>query len=251
MSFRAGIAIGVGLLMTVAVVRPATAQWYFSGYGGASHTRSADVTVKVPAAGLAVTYQNVAFSSASFTGPPYLGARVGHFFGATRKLGIEFEILHLKMIADTSRTYGTTGQIDGVALPAGMSSTMSDVVQQFRITHGLNFLLINLVWRQAIGSAHNPRLALWGRVGAGPTLPHPETTVLTQHLEEYELRGAGADASLGFDCLIVPHFSAFTEYRVTYARPSIAVVGGAGGMSALSQEWNFGLSVGSIRGPNR
>ena len=243
---RAAVAT-VLLFLSLAAARPAFAQWYFSGYGGASHTRSADVSVKVPSAGLDVTYQNVAFAAASFTGPPYLGARLGHFFGKARKFGLEFDIIHLKVIGDTARQYATSGQIAGVAVPSGTSSTMSDNVQLFQITHGLNFLLVNLVWRQPLGSGHMPRFALWGRVGAGPTMPHPETTVLTQHLEEYEVRGAGGGASIGFDCLLIPHFSAFTEYRVTYARPSVDVVGGMGRTTALSHEWNFGLSVGALR----
>ncbi len=64
--------------------------------------------------------------------------------GPERRFGLEVEMIHLKMVADTSRPYEVTSE-PGSALPASGASPMNLVVQEYRMTHGVNLALANVV----------------------------------------------------------------------------------------------------------
>jgi len=224
-------ALAAGLVLPATFSARADAQFYIAGTFGANHTQSATVTVSVPAVDLIkAEYQDVHFEAKPFASPQYYGWRAGYLFGAARRMGIELEFIHLKVIADTSRPYTTSS----ITLP------MSHVVQRYQMTHGLNFILVNFVSRTPLG--HGP-FALIVRAGAGPTVPHAETTVLTQQQEQYEYAGMGLDASAGLDTRLKGRLSLVTEYKFTYAQPEITVAyGGTGQTTAATHQFAFGLA---------
>lgn len=223
------------------LVLPATAraQWYFDGYLGASRTRPADVSVDQPSTQLAIDYLDVEFAGESFTTPPYYGWRVGRRFGARERFGLEFEFLHVKVIADTSQQYETRDRSGLLDLMA--PGPMSDLVERYSMTHGLNFLFVNAVYRQPFGGG---RHALVARVGAGPTMPHAESTVLGQPQEQYEYAGPGAQAAAGATIGVWERVSAIAEYKLTFARPEITLaVDGVGHTTTLTHQIAFGFSI--------
>ena len=223
----------------------ARAQVYVSVSAGGNHTQPADVTVNVPSSGLSVTYQGVQFSARSLDSPQYYMWRAGRLFGPHQRLGVEFEFTHLKVIGDTSRSYVASGQIGGVAIPSGSSLPMNAEVQEYQMTHGLNFLMVNAVGRFPIKSGR--RLSLVTRAGLGTTLPHAETEVLGQSHERYEFAGLGVEGSAGVAVKLSHLFSLLADYKVSDARPRITVVGGTGQMNALTQQVAIGLAVGFAR----
>jgi hypothetical protein len=223
----------------------ARAQMYFSVSAGGNHTQPADVTVNVPSAGLGVTYQGVQFSARSLDSPQYYMWRVGRLFGPPQRFGIEFEFTHLKVIGDTSKSYAATGQIDGMPLPSGTSLPMNAEVQEYQMTHGLNFLIVNAVGRFPIRSGR--RLSLVTRAGLGTTLPHAETDVLQQFSQHYEFAGLGVEGSAGLAVKLGHLVSLVADYKVSEAQPRITVVSGTGHMTALTQQVAIGLAVGFAR----
>jgi hypothetical protein len=223
----------------------ATAQLYASVSAGGNHTAPADVTVNVPSSGLAVTYQDVHFSARSLDSPEYYVWRVGRLFAAHPRLGVEFEFTHLKVIGDTSRSYAASGQINGQAIPGGSSLPMNAEVQEYQMTHGLNFLLVNAVGRLPIPSVR--RLSLVARAGVGATLPHAETEVLGRSQERYEFTGLGVEGSAGLAMKLSHLLSLIADYKVSEARPRITVVSGTAQMHALTQQVAIGLAVGFAR----
>jgi hypothetical protein len=222
----------------------AGAQVYASLSAGGNHTTSADVTVNVPGSGLAVTYQGVHFSARSLDSPQYYVWRVGRLFGAHQRLGVEFEFTHLKVIGDTSRSYVASGGIDGVAIPSGSSLPMNAEAQEFQMTHGLNFLMVNAVGRFPITSG---RLSLVTRAGMGTTLAHAETEVLGQAHEGYEFTGLGIEGGAGLAVKLSHLLSLVADYKVSVARPRITVVSGTAQTHALTQQVAIGLAVGFAR----
>lgn len=207
---------------------PAEAQWYAGLYMGADTTRPADVTVKGD--GYDITYPDVSFESQPFTSPQYYGWRVGRFFDAGRRLGVELEFIHQKVIARPEE--------------------LGPEVTRYQMTHGLNFLVLNLTNRLPFGrSAYGGApYALITRAGAGITLPHAETTIFGLSQEQYEYAGPGLHAAVGLDVRLRGRLSLITEYKVTYARPTITTANnGTGRTTTLSHHAAVGFAFGLSR----
>jgi hypothetical protein len=245
MMFRRPRLVALLSLALVALARPAHAQVYGSISAGANHTMPADVTVNVPGAGLGVTYHDVQFSARPFDSPQYYVWRIGRLFGANARWGIEFEFTHLKVIADTSKSYVASGAIDGVAIPTGTSLPMNAQVQEYQMTHGLNFLLMNAVSRIPLGT--KGRFAIVTRAGIGSTLPHAETNVLNAFRQQYEFAGVGLQGSAGVAMRLTRLVSVVADYKLSEAQPRITVAGGTGQTTALTHQIAIGLAFGFAR----
>lgn len=232
----------VALLLTYPTL--ARAQIYGSVSAGANHTSPSDVTVTVPAAGLGVTYDNVQFSARPFDSPQYYVWRLGRLLGTRQRFGVEFEFTHLKVIADTAKTYAATGVVNGTALPTGAMLLMNTEVQEYQMTHGLNFLMVNGVARFPF---HGGRLALVTRAGLGSVLPHAETSVLGATEQRYQFAGLGVNGSAGLALKLTRILSLVADYKISDASPKIAVIGGTGQTTAISQQVAFGLAFGFAR----
>jgi len=224
-------------------VLPADAQWYVAGYLGANHTMPATVTVDQPSLGTSLDFADVTFVARPFTSPQYYGLRGGRLFGEQRRWGIEFEWLHPKVYAEVEQAVHVTGRTAGVAIDT--TTRMDTFVQHYAMSHGMNFALINLVGRMPLGAG--ARVALMGRAGAGPMLPHAETTIGGRSREQYERAGVGFQVAGGVDVRLVGKLSAIADYKFGHARPEIDVVDGTGQMTANVHQMAFGLAIGLWR----
>jgi opacity protein-like surface antigen len=240
---RVLLSVTVAGVLSLVSALPARAQWYAAAYLGGNHTRSADVTISDPAESLSLTFHDVHFAAKPLASPQYYGVRVGWLAGRARRLGIEVEFVHAKVISDTSRVYAVTAD-PGTPVPAG---AMNTTVQRYQMTHGLNFLLINFVARTPLGHGGSGPVAFVARAGAGPTFPHAESTVLGQPREQYEYAGLGLDVSAGLDIRLHHRWSAVTEYKLTFARPEITLAHGTGRTTAVTHQVSVGLAFGLSR----
>ena len=235
----------LSFLATIASVIPASqaeAQWYFAGYLGANSTRPADVSLDVPAANLSMTFRDVEFDAHPFESPQYYGWRLGKLFAAGGRVGVEFEFIHLKVIGVTDANYAVDTNNGSVPFPPG--APMNAIVERYSMTHGLNFVVGNLVVRQPLGSG---RAAFVGRAGGGGTIPHTETTVLGGSVDKYEAGGFGFHAAAGLDVQLNGRLSFVAEYKFTRASPDISIAGGTGQTTAASHHVAFGLAFGLSR----
>jgi opacity protein-like surface antigen len=131
-----------------------------------------------------------------------------------------------------------TGRLAGAAV--NDTRRMDTAVQRYSMSHGLNFILANVVSRRPIPGG---RLAVVVRAGLGPTLPHGESVVFGVNRERYEWAGLGLHAAAGLDLHVTGRMSGLVEYKVTYARPTIAIADGTGQMSAATHQVAVGLGV--------
>lgn len=230
------------LIVFVAGARQAQAQWFIAGQLGASATQSATVSVNVPAASFDVKFQNVEFEGRSFESPQYYAVRLGRWLDARGTVGIDFELIHLKVIAKTGAAYTTTGTVAGAPLPP--TQPMSATVERYSMTHGLNFLVASVVSRRTFGAE---RAALLLRGGGGVTVPHTETTVLGTAVDQYEAAGFGAEGSAGAVFKLSDRWQVLAEYKFTYARPEITAASGTGRMTAITHQVAGGLAFGLWR----
>jgi hypothetical protein len=228
------------LFLTVAA--PAGAQWFGAAYLGGNYTHPADVRVSQPARDTSLTFRTVEFAARPLESPQYYGLRIGRLLGASRHFGLELEFIHLKVISKTDRTYTVTGTLAGVSIDE--IGRMDTLVQRYSMTHGLNYLLINAVARRQLG---NGRVTLAGRLGAGPTYPHAESTIEHRTREQYEYAGLGAHLSAGADIRLKGRLSAMAEYKLTGAQPRISVADGSGRVRTITHQLAVGLAYGLSR----
>jgi hypothetical protein len=231
--------------IAAALVLPARAQaqWYAGAYLGASHTLPADVSIEQPARHTSLTFADVDFAGESWTSPQYYGWRVGRFFGRSRQWGLELEYTHLKVISKTDESYAVSGTLDGASIGPDVGP-MNTIAERYRMTHGLNFYVGNLVVREPLRWS---RATFVGSAGAGVTVPHSETTILGEGREQYEYGGIGMNLSAGVDVRLTHLVSAIADYKFTFAKPEIDIVDGTGRTRSATHQVTIGLAIGMPR----
>jgi hypothetical protein len=211
-----GISTLAGTLALAVLPAPARAEWYVQAYLGASHTFSATLTTDLGDARSRGTYTDVPLDGRSFESPPYYGYRAGRSRG---RLGFEAELTHLKVYA--------------------REGALGPYVERFSISHGLNLLVGNIVWRQRL--AARVRLAVRG--GAGVAIPHGESRVRGEDQAQYEISGLALQGAVGPEFLIGRHARAFVEYKFSSAASSVSVPGGTISGRYTSQHLAAGMGV--------
>jgi hypothetical protein len=168
----------------------------------------------------------VRYRSESLKPPFYYAGRVA-FFPASGWFGLEGELVHLKVVADTARQVRFEGVVRAEATDA--VRLLSSLVQRFSITHGVNLLLVNAVARRTAQVSGNlpPRWILTGRVGAGTSLPHPESTVDGLSLERYEWGSFSAQAAAGMELRLTTRLYLSGEYKLTRTAQDVSVAAGS------------------------
>ena len=87
------------------------------------------------------------------------------------------------------------------------------------------------------------RLVIVGRAGAGPTVPHAETTVDHVNLDRYEGGGPGVQGAAGVEVRVWRRLGVLGEYKYTRATPHIEVAGGEAMIPVRSHHLVTGLTV--------
>jgi len=236
------------LISCVLLPRSADAQWYVAGYLGTNHTLPSSVSIDQPALGTSLEFNDVAFDARPVGAPQYYGVRVGRLFGERRRFGVEFEWLHPKVYADTSAAVHVTGRHGNTTLDT--TTRMDTLVQRYSMSHGMNFALINAVMRLPLSQdadSFASRVAVTGRAGAGPMVPHGESEIAGQIVEQYEVAGVGYQLAGGVDVRIAGRLSALVDYKFGHASPEITVFSGTGQTTANVHQLAFGLAFGFTR----
>ena len=232
----------LAVLVNVIVPSGACADWTVGAFVGGAHTQKTSLTLTRPADSTSVSLSPVHYRSASLESPIYYGYRVA-FFPRSRWLGIEGELIHLKVLADTTRDVRLQGTVANRPLDA--TAPLSSVVQDFSITHGVNLLLANAVMRRrgeadASGSA---RWALTARLGAGASVPHPESTIEGQPVEGYEWGALSLQAAGGAEVRLTGPLSLAGEYKLTRTVQDVAIAGGRAHTPLVTHHVAVGVSV--------
>ena len=92
--------------------------------------------------------------------------------------------------------------VEGTLRGEAVSTTrpLAAIVQRFSITHGVNLALVNAVARLPFRRREpDPRWFFTGRLGAGASVPHPESTIAGTRLEQYEWGAFSVQAAAGVE----------------------------------------------------
>ena len=191
--FRFGFGSVVLAFGLCCVPGSARADWLFAGYLGASHTPGNTLTVTPSNGSPPQAVRVESYDARPFIAPQYYGVRVGWMPPQTRGLGFEGEWNHAK-------AYGE-----------GLSSG-SDLTY-FAQSHGLNFLLGNVVYRftPVCGGACTFNV----RGGFGVSTPHVESTVSNVRVEHYQYGGIAWQLGTGLEYHLWQFIYGVGDARIT------------------------------------
>lgn len=214
------MALALAALVCARAAPPAAAEPFLDLYTGKAFTRDADIRVRQPPLGSDFRAAGVRFRDESFRDPPYYGLRAGYFLDRLPWLGAAVEFFHFKVFADTAATRRLTGTRAGAAVDA--VEPVDTVIQAFSISHGVNYLTLDVLVRAPLlgdrGRLPRGRLQIYGGLGAGPVIVHPENRIGgLKNAERYEIGGVGAQALAGVRVFLFRHVGLFAEYKFTFA----------------------------------
>jgi hypothetical protein len=184
----------LGIVATLCVLAPgrADADWFASAYLGSAHTASNTLPL-IDGSGAPLTIGPVDYHGNSWHFPLYYGYRGGWSPRGSR-FGIEGEWTHAKAI-------GRTGSAE---------------LTHFELSHGLNTLLANVVFRSRGVCGARCTLALRG--GLGAATPHVEADFRGRRVSEYQLAGIAAQGGAGVELRLWQGLHAIVDGRASYAR---------------------------------
>ncbi|HLM47886.1 MAG TPA: hypothetical protein VK458_28745 [Myxococcaceae bacterium] len=123
----------------------------------------------------------------SWTSPIYYGVRLTHYFEARRDWGVMLDFFHDKVFADTEAPVRVTGTRGGE--PVEGMEPLGTTVRRFNMSHGMNYLTLDVVHR--CNTCPEPgctgRLQPYVGAGAGLVIPHVEAAVGEQSVGEYQV----------------------------------------------------------------
>jgi hypothetical protein len=238
--------VTVGVFCVVAP-RPALADWTLTMYLGGARTNDTPLVITQPSDATAIRLSPVHFDSASFESPIYYGYRAA-FFPRSGWFGIEGELIHLKVIADTTRLVDADGTLQG-EMVAGQRPLQS-VIERFSITHGVNLVLVNaVVRRQGHVVRDRPRWIVSGRFGVGASIPHAESAVRGVSAEGYEWGAFSVQGAASVEAHLAGRFYGLAEYKLTRTSQDVAIARGAAQTTLVTQHAAFGVAAHLGRGP--
>jgi hypothetical protein len=202
-----------------------TAQWIAGGYIGEAHTLNSGLTIRQPALGTDVRFHDISYRGESFEPPLYYGVRGGYFFRP--KWGVEVEFTHLKVFANVNQAATVTGILNGAPIDA--RQPVNAIVQRFSISHGVNLLLANAIFRQELWRSSDEKTArayLNVRLGAGATIPHAESTIQGRADEHYQVGSPVVQFAGGIELRIWKRWYWMGEYKFTRIREQVDINSG-------------------------
>lgn len=193
------------------------AQTTINLYGGKSFTNDSSLRVSQPGNNTNLTFHRVSYEDRSFEQPMYYGIRITHFPAKPDWLGYSLDFFHFKIYAQTNETVRVTGIENGN--PVNRTQRLGDTVQRFSISHGVNYLTVNVLAKHRLMADErfpDGRLTSYVGLGVGTVILHPESVINGRSKHgPYEWDGLGWQLFAGAEFRITPEVGFFLEYKLT------------------------------------
>ena len=222
---------------------PARADWMLSAYLGAARTQPSTARLDQPAQQTSLEFIDLHYRGESSRPRRYYGYRIAWIPRSRHWMAIEAEHVHAKVFAETEDIGRLRGTLH--AVPIDTSQKVSLVVQELSMSHGLNFIFGNFVMRREFGARHGAgrRATAAIRIGAGPTVPHAESTINGVSRQQYEYGGIGAQVGAGVEVAVWRGVHVLGEYKFTGTTARISVDDGEAVIPARSHHGVAGVAV--------
>ena len=214
----AGVASGLCLSLWWST---SLAETQLSVYTGSSFSRNSDLRISQPGRANELTLRDVQWDARPFHPAPYYGLRAAHFADPAASWGIALDYTHYKMYARTDRIVPVSGVSHGTVVMG--AAPMKDYVQQFELSHGVNLLSVNAIWRAPATSALRPYLG----AGAVHYRPHSENQVDgLAHETGYVSSGFGYQVLAGAQYRVTERAALFVEAKFNSGTAKVGIAGG-------------------------
>lgn len=207
--------VAIVALLLPGVPADAGADWFVAAYVGGARTEPNTISIRQSTE--RIRLRPVVYEGQSWRSPIYYGGRLAYLHPRHPWLGVEFELTHLKAIADSTRIV----HVDGTRMPA-TDVRLSTILPRFELSHGLNLAVINVAFRKPFG-ARDRRLVAVARIGAGTSLPHVEATLADDQRDEYQMTGISWQAGAGVEYRLWRSVYATGDLRFTAAHLNLDV----------------------------
>lgn len=201
----------------------ARAQTSVSVYTGTSLTRASDLHVRMPSTASDATFRRVSWAARPFAQAPYYGYRVTHYFGRPAHLGFSLDFTHYKIYARTERAVQVAGVWQGA--PVNETAPLGRRVQDFNISHGVNMIGANVLYRWGTGAdSPSGEGRLQPYVGGGPVfyVSHSESTINNRTTTgRYQNSGFGYQALGGVQYGLTKRLGVFGEAKFNGGRARV------------------------------
>jgi len=214
-----------GVLLGALWAGAARAETTLTLYAGVSFTHDSDVRVRLPG-GTNLEYRGISWASRSFQLPIYYGVQLTHHFASRPDWGVRLDFFHDKAYADADTPVPVTGTRGGVRV-AG-SEPLAATVQGFNMSHGANYLTLNVLrrWNRCPQPGCTGRPQPYVGAGLGLMIPHVEATVGAESVSDYQLTGPAFQLTGGLAYPLASRLSVSGEYRFTRGDASVDIPGG-------------------------
>jgi lipid A oxidase len=219
-----GARLCVVLLAALATAGPCGAENVFAIYGGTSFTRDSDLRIK-QSGGTSLDLRDVRWDAEPFKAAPYYGLRYTGFLEQHPAWGIALDYTHYKMYAKVGRIVAADGTWQGE--PIYGSAPMDRYVQHFELSHGVNMLSLNGLYRwQGLGLLQG-RLQPYVGAGLVHYWPHSENTVNgLSHETGYQASGFGYQLLGGVQYQIGERWGLFAEIKFNRGTAKVDIAAG-------------------------
>jgi opacity protein-like surface antigen len=193
---------------------------------GTSRTAESNLHIKQASSNTNADLKGVEWAPNSFQMPPYYVVKIGDFLKAPSHWGVELDFTHYKVYAKTKQNVTIDGTWNGA--PVSGSAPMDDYVQKFNISHGVNTIALNVLYRWRLQPNRNyPDGRLQPYVGGGPAyyILHPENDVNNVGNDfDYEASGIGWQMVAGARYGVSDKSMVIVEMKYSdgHAQPDIA-----------------------------
>lgn len=155
-------------------------------------------------------FEDIKLTDKAFEFPLYYGIKLSADlkFAGPRTFA-ELEFIHSKVYSNPEQTV----RVVGIYRDAQMDSfiKLGSIVQNFSISHGLNYLFLNIGYRLILKES----FASFFKFGVGVSIPHFETTIDSLSFERYELNSFAVQVSGGLNFKIRGNFGGLFELKYT------------------------------------
>lgn len=185
-------------------------------YAGKSFLSPSDVMMKAPY-GTDITLKDVKWRGDSFRPSPFYGGRGIDWNSKFPALGVMVDYTHAKATAIRSHVVSQTGKRHGKDVPP--REPVSATFRKLELTHGLNFLTLNGIYRA--GGVHR-RIVPYVGLGVGFAVPYLHAKIQgrprSEDVLEAQMSGAAYQLFGGLEWRVFrsDRTSLFTEYKLTY-----------------------------------
>jgi len=213
------------VLLLAAISGVAHAETQLAIYTGTSLSRDSDLRISQPGSATDLALRGVQWDARPFHPAPYYGLRASYFPDQAENWGLAVDYTHYKMYARTDRYVPVDGAWRGTHVSA--VAPMNQYVQQFELSHGVNLVSLNAVYRWPQPGPAAGRVVPYVGAGIAHYRPHSENQVGgVAHETSYVPSGLGYQLFGGAQYRWTERTALFAEGKFNAGTAKVDIAGG-------------------------